>query len=74
MAYNYCKLLGRIVEKFSTQANFAKALGISERSLSLKLTNKVPFKQPEITRAAGLLGVPGEEIPAYFLTLEVQRG
>ncbi len=72
MAYNYRRLLGRIVEKFDTQAKFSKALGISERSLSLKLTNKVPFKQPEITNAAGLLGIPEEEIPSYFFTLEVQ--
>ena len=45
MAYNYSKLLGKITEKFGTQASFAKSMNISERSLSLKLTNKVPFKQ-----------------------------
>ena len=44
MAYNYSKLLGKITEKFGTQGNFAKSMNISERSLSLKLTNKVPFK------------------------------
>ena len=67
MAYNYSKLLGKITEKFGTQA-----MNISERSLSLKLTNKVPFKQPEISKACQLLGISDKEIPAHFFTLEVQ--
>ena len=72
MAYNYSKLLGKITEKFGTQGNFAKSMNISERSLSLKLTNKVPFKQPEISKACRLLGISDKEIPAHFFTLEVQ--
>lgn len=44
MAYDYSKLLGRITEKFGTQARFSGAMGMSERSLSLKLNSKVPFK------------------------------
>ena len=48
MAYDYSKLLGRITEKFGTQARFSGAMGMSERSLSLKLNSKVTFKQPEI--------------------------
>ena len=52
MAYDYSKLLGRITEKFGTQARFSGAMGMSERSLSLKLNSKVPFKQPEISKAS----------------------
>ena len=37
MSFDYSKLAGAIHEKFRTQANFAKAIGLSERSLSLKL-------------------------------------
>ena len=70
MAYNYSKLLGKITEKFGTQASFAKSMNISERSLSLKLTNKVPFKQPEISKACQLLGISDKEIPAHFLPLK----
>lgn len=72
MAYNYQKLLGRIVEKFGTQTQFSAQLGISERSLSLKLNNKVPFKQQEITRACSLLGIDDTDIHAFFFTLDVQ--
>lgn len=35
MLYNYSKLIGRIIEKFCTQAEFAKAMGLSERSIYL---------------------------------------
>jgi len=71
MAYDYSKLLGRITEKFGTQANFSKALGLSERSLSLKLNGKTGFKQADIVKACDLLEVPSDDIPEYFFTLKV---
>ena len=40
MPYNYSKLLGRIVECCGTQAAFAEKIGLSERSVSLKLNGK----------------------------------
>ena len=73
MAYNYKKLLGKIVEVFGSQYEFAKAMNVSERSLSLKLNNKVNFKQPEITRACELLHITSAEISDYFFTEEVQN-
>ena len=68
MAFNYSKLLGRIVEKYGTQSSFAKALSISEHSLSLKLNNKRDFKQREIIAACQLLEIATDEIDAYFFT------
>lgn len=73
MNYNYSKLIGRFTEVYGTQVRFCKELGISQRSLSLKLHNKTPFKQKEITRAAELLDIPGNEIQHYFFTLVVQN-
>jgi len=73
MAYDYSRLMGRIVEKYTTQGRFAKAMGISEHSMSNKLNNNIHFKQPEITKACSLLDISENEIPAYFFTLEVQR-
>lgn len=72
MAYDYSKLLGKITEKYSTQAKFSGAMGMSERSLSLKLNGKTGFKQPEITMACSLLGISESDIPMYFFTLKVQ--
>ena len=67
MAYNYKKLLGRIVEIYGTQYEFAKVLGVSEHTLSMKLNNKVNFKQSEIAKACELLNISSIEVSDYFL-------
>lgn len=72
MAMDYRKLLGRITEKNGTQANFAKHMNLSERTISLKLNGKIPFKQDEIMRASEVLDIPNNEINAYFFTQFVQ--
>lgn len=72
MAYDYAKLNGKIVEKCGTQAVFAERMGLSERTISLKLNNKVAFKQPEIQKALSILGLTESDIQAYFFTLKVQ--
>lgn len=72
MVHDYSKLLGKITEKYRSQKAFAKVLGISERSLSLKLNSKVGFKQSEIEKACELLDIDKQSISSYFFTLEVQ--
>jgi len=71
MAYDYSRLLGKIKEKFKTQAAFAQALGISERALSLKLTGKRMWSQPLISKACDLLGISQMDIAYYFFTVKV---
>ena len=73
MAFNYSKLKGRIVEKYSKQSNFAKAFGCSERTLSLKMNGKRPWKQQEILTAIKLLDLSENDIQEYFFTTEVQN-
>lgn len=68
MSYNYRKLSGRIVEVFGTQAKFAEAMELSERTISLKMNNKRPWTQTEITKASNLLNIKGENISDYFFT------
>lgn len=68
MAYNYSKLLGRIKEKFGTQERFATAMGMSSRSLSLKLHNERQFKQGEIVKACELLDIDLADSGLYFFT------
>lgn len=73
MQYDFSKLRGKIVEVFGKQEAFARALGISERSLSLKLNNERYFKPPEISKAIALLGLDAIDIPKYFFTAKVQE-
>ena len=73
MSNDYSKLLGRITEKFGTQAEFASAMGVSERSISLKLNNKVSWKDNEISKAVEILEVDPKDIPAYFFKYKVHK-
>lgn len=72
MSKDFSKLSGKIVEKFGTQYNFAIAMGLSERSLSLKLNNKVGWKADEMEKAINLLNLSINDIPLYFFAPNVQ--
>ena len=72
MEYDYSKLLGRIKEICGGQLEFSKRMGLSERTVSLKLNNKIPWKQPEMEKAAQVLQFPISEIQIYFFALKVQ--
>lgn len=72
MSFDYSSLNGLIVEKYGTQYNFAIALGISERSLSLKLNNKTSWKDRDIEKARKLLGIKEKDISKYFFKEKVQ--
>lgn len=70
--YDYSKLMGKIKEKFNCNVNFAIKMGFSERTLSLKLNNKMDFRQREIEQACILLKIPINKINDYFFTKKVQ--
>jgi hypothetical protein len=70
--YNYAKLNGKITEVCGSQAEFAKRVGLSQHSVSAKLTNKVNFKQDEIEDSIRVLGIDRDSITAYFFDDNVQ--
>lgn len=72
MNYNYRKLEGRIVEICISRTNFAEKMGLSDRSISLKLNNRVPWKQTEISKAMEVLSIDPAEVQEYFFNQEVQ--
>lgn len=72
MSFEYSKLAGRIKEMFGSQLNFSKAMGLSEHSLSLKINNKLGWKQSEMLNACRLLKIDAKEIHIYFFTENVQ--
>ena len=73
MEFDYSKLLGRIRECGFTQETLAKEIGITESSMSLKLTNKTPFKQIEIRLICKVLNIQRSEIGVYFFTPKVRK-
>ncbi|MCW6662908.1 DUF739 family protein [Aerococcaceae bacterium NML160702] len=73
MSYDYSKLMGRIVEKCGTQYNFAIAMGLSERTISLKLNGKVSWKDDEMLKATQILSIDIKDIPKYFFAAKVHE-
>lgn len=71
MAFDYSKLRGRIKEVFGDQDNFGKSINLSSTSVSLKLNNKREWSQQEINKATEVLGIPDDQIHAYFFTEKV---
>lgn len=69
---DYRKLRGKIVEVYGTMSNFAKEMGYSERTISLKINGKVDFSQSDIVKMVSLLGLRDKDIPIYFFTNKVQ--
>lgn len=68
MRFNYAKLKGRIIEKYGTQEDFAKAIGLTPTTFSFKINGKSSWKNDEIAKAAELLEISPNEIVEFFLT------
>lgn len=73
MPYDYRKLRGRIKEKFGTQSNFAKEIGLSEVSVSNKLNNNIDWGQEEIEKIMSALDIAYSDIHLYFFTHKVEN-
>lgn len=72
MAYDYRKLIGRIIEKFGSRSAFAKAANIAEHTLSRKLNNKAKLSQDDIALWSKLLEIPEAEVFLYFFAHDSQ--
>lgn len=64
--YDYSRLKRKIIEVCGTQYEFAKRIGLSDRSVSFKMQNKRDWKQREIEAAIEVLGIARNDIPKYF--------
>lgn len=69
--FDYSKLRGRIIEKYNTQGKFAEAVGLTDRSMSLKLNNGIGLSQDEIIIWCELLDLDLCDIPVYFFKQKV---
>lgn len=68
MEEKHSRLIGKIVEKYGSRRAFARELGISETTLSLKLDGKYDFKESEIRKTISLLEIPDHKIGFYFFS------
>ena len=73
MTYDYSKLLGRIKEVCGSQAVFSAFIGLSERTVSLKLNSKKEWKQSEIEKSCTVLKIDRNKIPIYFFKTVAQK-
>lgn len=73
MQFDYSALKGRIKEKCGNQYAFAYAMGLSERTISLKLNNERSWRDKEMIRASEILDIDLKDIQKYFFTPEVQK-
>lgn len=64
--YQYNKLKGRIVEKYGTQNDFAKVVGISNVAMSKKLNGKIGLSQRDIIEWSDLLSIEKKDYADYF--------
>ena len=71
--YDYSRLLERIRECCGKQSVFAAAMGLSERSVSLKLNNIRCWTQQEMQKCCDVLMLKITEIPNYFFVPYVHK-
>ena len=71
--FDYSKLRGKIIEKYGTQLDFAKALNIPYQKVSKTLNSKRAMDQTEIAQWAVLLGICVSDYGTYFFTTQVHE-
>lgn len=71
VSFDFSKLRGRIVEKYGSQAAFARDLGCSEVVFSKKMNNQVKFSPDDIVKIVEMLDIDSEQIGDYFFTIKV---
>lgn len=74
LEFDFSKLRGRIIERYGTCADFAKAMGKGATWLSDRLLSKTPWDLEEIAQVCQpeFLDIPNEKIHVYFFTLKVR--
>lgn len=70
MKLNVNKLRGKIVEKYGTCGEFAKAIGVSRNTVSYKLNDRVMITLPDLVEWSDKLGITASEIGDYFYDVE----
>lgn len=73
MSFTYNKLRGRIVEICGTQSEFAKRVGLSEQSVTAKLSGNSSFTQDNIIAWCNVLDIDQNDIGNYFFAQKLSN-
>lgn len=69
--YDYSKLRGRIIEKYGSQLEFSKALGVSNVSVSYKLNCHTGFSREDIENWSNILDIPAVDYGSFYFAKKV---
>lgn len=69
--FEHDRLRGKIIEKFGSQKRFTELMGISDASMSYKMTGKREFTSSEISKAIEILNIDPHHIYEYFFNKKV---
>lgn len=73
--FDYSFLRSTIIKRFRTYRNFAHTIGINHVTLSLKLQNRISFRQHEILEISKLLRYsPADMKKAFFTEKKTETG
>lgn len=70
-AFDFSRLLGRVIECYGTRQRFAEAIGLTPTTIGSKLDGERMWTQDEIITACDLLSIPYNDIPGYFFVKKV---
>lgn len=73
MAFKTEKLKARIIEKYGDQRTFAKALGMTEPTLSRLLNEGRDWRGSMLMKAVELLEIPAVQVDSYFFEPAVSK-
>lgn len=73
MEFDYSEIRKLIKEKYATEEEFAKAIGLGRVSLSQKFNNAYDFTRSQMINILNALELPLSEIDRYFFTPKVQE-
>lgn len=71
MVKTFPKLRGRIIEKYGSQADFAKEIGTTEVTVTNKLNGKYDISMSDIIKWCKALEISKDEVGAYFFNCEL---
>ena len=72
MEKDFSKLIGRIVEKFTTRKAFCDALGVAPEWLSRRLNNQTEFDAEDMISFIEILEIETQDLHLYFFAPKVR--